>query len=210
VRWSRDGKRLALNMAEPGSDQFVVSVAADGGNLRRVSPTTTRWLFSVWSPDGAQIASLDLEGAMNLLAAAADGTKPLALPAPPNGLLFAPASWSPDGRYLLGWNQGGAGELMVYEAQSKAFRVLNARTGALCSAEWLPDSRRVVYCAGRNIHVLDVASGRDVVALAQDGAGRSIPNVSDVTITADGRRLFYMSNSTEADVVMLEFRPRAP
>lgn len=101
--WSPDGRRLAV--AQPqGSTIVLVSVAADGSNVRRLAtidgwqqtsrgpdPASVRIDSVAWSPTGAHVL---YTCGQTICVSATDGTPVRLARGRPNGTV---ASWSPDG-----------------------------------------------------------------------------------------------------------------
>ena len=103
--WSPDGGRIAVGVASSAENRKEIWVfGADGSNRRRIatsdyefgSPRQRGELGFSWSPDGAQIAYFDVQGAdLILTVIGADGSNKRQIatlegtPSPPN--------WSPDG-----------------------------------------------------------------------------------------------------------------
>ena len=120
-QWSRDGRRLAVVGTDDSEfRQAVLTVNADGGDLRRLGRTISG---PSWSPDGQRLAfvgATDDEGdGWGLLTMAADGTDVRRVPLPPDwqphyvgghGILtdlshgdgwIPTLAWSPAGDQLL-------------------------------------------------------------------------------------------------------------
>jgi dipeptidyl aminopeptidase/acylaminoacyl peptidase len=95
-----DGHHIAFDNANP-PDLYVVDL--DGGVPARLTFEEKQVNNLVWSPDGRRIAFARLlsSGRWDTYVKNADGTGPDSLLLRGPGLFAFPASWSPDGRWLL-------------------------------------------------------------------------------------------------------------
>jgi TolB protein len=104
--WSPDGKWL-LFTAGSFSHHDVWLAAADGSDEHPLAATDRNEYAPTWSPDGRQIAYISeaWDGARashatsTTIVVDANGSKPTVV-----GQNIGVGLWSPDGRYLIGWN----------------------------------------------------------------------------------------------------------
>jgi len=108
---SPDGKRFAVHRHEgSGGDSWSFDLAQ--GRMQRLTFDTTQDNSSpLWSPDGTRIAFASLRAnKWGLYAKSADGTGTEELIVESEAPK-APMSWSPDGKLLVYWQLGGAGDI---------------------------------------------------------------------------------------------------
>jgi Tol biopolymer transport system component len=113
--WSPDGRRIAFSAGAPYADTSIATIRPDGSALRTLvaapAADETGDVLSGpgWSPDGRSILYYDEEylcgskcSEVNLMVMRQDGSRrrPLAYH-------VGSATWSPDGRQLIGQDGGG-------------------------------------------------------------------------------------------------------
>jgi serine/threonine protein kinase/Tol biopolymer transport system component len=145
VAVSPDGKRLVFDTSVPQEDLFVM--AADGGDLRRLTDDPAKDRIPRWSPDGSRIVFYsNRSGHFDLWSLRADGSglEPLTRTSGPP--LINPM-WSPTGRLVAcgvgNRNQAGLVDLSLPLAQ-RVPRLLPALNGAgetFSPGAWSPDGR---------------------------------------------------------------------
>lgn len=103
----------------PGGDLYLLK--AETGESHRIWEAGTYHFYSV-RPDGGQIATLDVDGRLYLLAVPPAGQpEPLALRLPANPWLVGPPLYSPDGAYLALQVESG---LAVVDSRDRSVQVL--------------------------------------------------------------------------------------
>jgi Tol biopolymer transport system component len=147
-QFSRDGRRLLyrrLPLAESidgnryGAQGELVIAASDGSNPTSIGqPGEFPW--ASWSPDGKQIACLDIKGISIV-----DLTSRRVVRTLPRRGFFQQMTWSPDGKWLAGVaNSFGAGWSVA--RMEVATGRANAVSGAdCCTPDWFGDSRALIY-----------------------------------------------------------------
>jgi hypothetical protein len=204
---SADGAKAREIPAPPGVTPSKARASADGwAELRADGASCAWWLVPIdggaWhpliddpsctsdvdlSPDGTQLAIVQgNELRVRNLATGAERTLMRLAFRPQLDESRAP-SWSPDGKRLV-----IEGELVIVDAVTGA-KLHQGQEGA--AAEWL-DPNRVVYVTRTwlrsEIHVLDLRTGADVVALDLEG------NIADLVVGNGGllvRRDAYLSRA---------------
>ena len=201
VSLSRDGRRLAVLIGDPGGSIWVYDLARGA---------RTRYTFGgagdrspVWSPDGRQIAFSRFEtGASNIFVIASNGAgteKPLFVA----DKLKLPTDWSPDGKYLL-FTQTPVGfsvwQLpLAEEMKPQPFLPAQLTTS---EAQFSPDGRWVVYTSQE--------SGRTEIYVTQfpgpNGKWQiSVNGGREPRWRRDGKAIFYWASDhtfMEAQVEM--------
>ncbi len=76
----------------------LFAISADGGGLRRLTPSSSDVASFEWAPDGSRIAYLDSRGALRLVRPDGTGRERLAASSPRRSPWFL--SWSPDGKAI--------------------------------------------------------------------------------------------------------------
>jgi Tol biopolymer transport system component len=178
IAWSPDGERIAFINQEGWVDSQLWVVNADGSGLTNLSAVMAPeggggYVFApAWSPQGRilfstfdddsgllrGIASVDPDGSDLEMVTAADD--------------FLPGfTLSPDGRWLLLWDDGSGGCVrMAANGHGVASVVLEESQwrGAEGGSSWSPDGNRIVFAGSRGLYV---------VRLEGDGPHlRKVPN----------------------------------
>ena len=186
--WSRDGQTIVFLRETDDGSTLVMTARADGSDVRPVTSPLEDIGWYDWSADGrlfALISQVDSQGAITV--ARTDGTAPVTLELPLD-VQFATFR-GPDARELVfrGIDQSN-GMVALYTVSvdgSNLKTITPAKAGRLGSYQQpitSPDGSHVAYTAFENapgtsigtlfVHVLDLASERDVVIPAPlDGDG---------------------------------------
>ncbi len=204
-RWSPDGKRIAFYSNRSGSYN-IWSIRPDGSDLRQLTATQDKDLmFPLWSPRGDRMF-----GAVYTLRTAFffDPNQPWSEGAsqPIEGLMdgddwLVCTSWSSDGKKLAGYffsPQGtntGAG---MYDLETRKSRRLSQKAG---EAQWLGDSRHVLFLNGQELVILDTES--DSVRRIQIEKPMEMQPLS-LRLSADGRTLYGAVIEAESDIWLVE------
>ncbi len=179
----------------------IWSIAADGSGLAQLTRGVgTAANTPHWSPDGSAIAFPDEKGSYLYPLGGRGGEKSRALP-PFEGGGFNATSWSPDGKFLGGEVRRGERflpGLVLYSFERSAYERVTDRGDQWV---WHPDGRRLFFVDAGRIFLLDRGSGR-VTEIAP--APPNSPNEERVlAVSKDGRQLYLVDNSTEADIWQL-------
>ena len=202
VRWSPDGKQLAFNSDRNGG-MNVWLCNADGTNMRQITfadALNTDYGFPVWSPDGkrliikgekAQTYTLDLTKNWN-----EQTPQPIALTEGVTG--FVIWDWSPDGKRLGGTIHDGALKFLgFYSFETNRYEKIVESAEFIPS--WLPDSRHLVYGAGKQIFNAD-AETRQTRELVRSPTEQ----LRSPFVSRDGKLLYYAVYSSENDIWLLD------
>jgi eukaryotic-like serine/threonine-protein kinase len=200
--WSPDGARLAFHSSRDGGLYRIWVVNADGSELRPLTEGTERgWSMGAWSPDGNRIVAYEPITYDAFVIDARPSLSRSSLERLPrwDGGEFMPQAWSPDGRWIAG--QTPQGGIVAYSVERRSYQSLSA-TGS--SAQWLVDSRRVLFNRGSEMVVVDIVNGttRSVTpppAGAWASGDRSRP-LEGWVLTSDGGTAYRSMLSFESDL----------
>lgn len=200
--WSADGARIAFDFFEPGGDEQIATMNADGSDLTVL--TSGRGIHEVpsWSPNGRRIvydftdddpSSEEFE--TNLWVMRADGSGQRRLPMRSRGFDVEPR-FSPDGRRVafgrLRFTREGEFQQAVFVVELKTERVRQLTPWRLGSEHptWSPDGRWVLFNNAPNGTIQAVApsgKGRRTIVAASRGFGGHKPWFSP-----DGTQILFM------------------
>jgi len=220
LHWSPDGTRIYFNQS---GDVYSVSTA--GGQPQFVVKGSGIISSFDLSPDGKALAiwrapkSADGRVRGSVWISSAPGSEPHEYtPAPfavPAGLASA-VHFSPNGNllYVSMVTLNGNGEeiwLLPFPAGTcpprRIFR--NAPLSSIVEASWMPDSRRLVFCASSagSLAGLWLADIRDEsLTKLTDGSGTQI----NPAVSPDGRRLLFTRVEEDADIIELPLDGSSP
>ena len=125
-----------------------------------------------------------------------------AFPALPDGSIFQPSNWSPDGSRLAGVAFGPDAKptgVVLYDLQSGRYLRL---TTSGTTPQLLRDGRRLLYEDEGQLFLLDPASGRTKEIMKRDRPRGSI-NQRIFQITRDNRQLVFIDAEVESDIWLM-------
>ena len=192
-RWSPDGKQIAFASDRSGRYE-IWTVNADGTNLRQISfnsPGDTS--FPLWSPDGRRL--LFHRSRNNVIIDVDKEWSEEALqPLPPTERPFVIWDWSPDGKKLLGTFPDGKVGCFSFETNKYE---LVADFGAY--PMWFADSSRYISFTTTGVYLGEIKSKRLREIWKLNGF-----DIRSIGVTPDGQQLYFVSQSTESDVWLLD------
>jgi eukaryotic-like serine/threonine-protein kinase len=199
-RWLPDGRSIVFYSSRGGGAFHFWIVNPDGSGLRQLTDGVNV-NYPVPSPDGRWLGGSDPNTRQQFLYDARDVTAaPEQLPAPPPSASAVYLNdWAPDGKRIAAHESPGGG-IWTYTIARKQWERI-ASEGIY--PRWLPDSERLVASSNGRIVLVDTRS-RTVRELYTDPGRR----ISYVTPSADGRRLYFTSSFTGADVWLMRFDNR--
>ena len=84
---------------------------------------------------------------------------------------------------------GGARQVFVVELRSGAMRQVTAAETDVSEPAWSPDGRRLAYCRGDTVQVLELDTGREVTL------GEAAPGTAQPRWSPDGSRIAFLGRS---------------
>lgn len=144
--WSEAAGRLALTLSKDGNTE-IYTMAADGGNLARLTNNQSADTAPAWSPDGTQIAfTSDESGLPQIYVMSANGSNRRRVS--PGGYSDSP-SWSPDGQKLA-YVKRESGGFNIYVLDLKSGQNSQITNGGdNWEPSWAPNSRHLVFAGTR-------------------------------------------------------------
>jgi WD40 repeat protein len=170
IGWSPRGDRLV----SIGLDSLIIWPL--GPNDEPTTPLTVRtgWLERVaWAPDGSRIATVDLNGSIQLW----DPTTGIPDGAPLAGadmLLGGSIAWSPDSARLAVTSSSGT---RIWQLAERAKPDLDLTDVGGAGIAWAPDGTRFLV-VGHELRVLDAATGSRIGELVYDHEAQTYLNQS--------------------------------
>ena len=210
--WSSDGKEIAFHSFRAGPRQVFI-MNADGGNVQQVTRMSGDAANPDWSPDGNSIAfdfSHGVSGTVYVVSRPGRGAA-WATPRLVTKDGGTDPQWSPDGKWIAYVQNGiriiapdGTGDRLVIP------RTTGANGLDPVFAYWSADSRLLYYKA------YDARERSSIwVAPVSGGAPRLLIRFDDPAhpsgrreIATDGKRMFFSLAQQEADVWLVELKPR--
>jgi TolB protein len=180
--WSPDGTQLIFSSSMNGNPELY-SINATGGNLKRLTFTSTANTSPVWNPKTGQTVAFvsDRSGVPKLYLMNSDGTNTTLLDLPDKGYLIDP-SWAPNGQLLaFSWRRPtGNYDIYIMDAATQQIIELTRDSGRNERPSWAPDGRHLVFestrSGTRQIWVM-LADGTQAHQLTSSGQNES-PNWS--------------------------------
>ena len=173
--------------------------------MRRLTESVNNKAYTpVWSPDGKRLSFTNTNGEAWLIEVDkpwSEQTPQLLNPEHEPPVRFWPASWSSDGRKLLGASNldGRALGLTIYSFETGRLE----RIGDFGSASmaWLQDDRRALFSVDGTIFITDT----ETKARHQLFSGAP-DRIIGFRLSRDNRWLHYILESTEADIWLLNHK----
>lgn len=200
-RWQQDGKSILFYSDRRGGYE-TWRIDRDGGGLQQLTDTGGRRFFPIPNVNGSKVAVPDI-GAWELFTYdARNWTKPAEklAPVPPelrsSGATLTPQAFSPDGSLLLGTTQNVGS--WIYSFESRTYRDMKLRGAG--GGRWLPDGRRFLITRQNRVQLADAQTGavRDVFGIKDE-------NIGNMTVSPDGRWIYFTHGLTTGDIWVVRF-----
>jgi Tol biopolymer transport system component len=204
--WTPDGRALAFYSTRSGSWNYWW-IRTDGSELRQI---TAFFDFNggVLSPDGKQVAlNADYRGLVVVdvnVSQPVDWKSVQALPMPEGypEAMFGPSAWSPDGRWIAGFETSASGRAAgyaIYDLQERTLRRHSVTSGSQDAiAGWLPDSRNLVLRGPAGVVIYDMVAGTTGTILAE-------PTFSAMGLARNGEVLMVQREQLDSEIWLLDF-----
>lgn len=161
--WSRDGRRVAIRIANAELIRELWVYNADGTGAKRIVSTVGVGRPS-WSPDGKWLA---VAGSGGIGVVSVDGSEsrvvvPGTCPCGTADVYDFPR-WSPDGTMIAGIK--GVTQTFIVRADGTGLKILATNPLIAPFPEWSPDGDRIAYMAGdytmQDVHTMRPDGGDD-------------------------------------------------
>jgi Tol biopolymer transport system component len=194
---SPDGRRVAVH-EHSGSGGDILLFDADGEGTRLITDASGVQdnAHPIWSPDGSKIVYSSLrDGVWELYVKAVDGRQEEEL-VHTTGRRAVPMSWSPDGRFVIYWENTGFEWVLPLEGERTPFRLMEGQSS---HSQISPDGSWVAYSAGGDIWVRAFPDGPEAWPASTNGG--FFPRWR-----GDGRELYYQSSVSLGAIMAAEVR----
>jgi Tol biopolymer transport system component len=194
---SRDGRRVAAH-SHSGAGGDVWVFAPDGEGTRLVAEATGVQdnAHPIFSPDGTKVVYSSLrDGVSGLYIKAVDGSGGEER-VHSSGRTVVPMSWSPDGRFIVFWENTGFEWVLPLVGDRTPVRLIAGDNGQSSHSQISPDGKWVVHNAGGNIWVRRFPLERTATsATVTYGSGVQVSSENGVfpRWRGDGREIYYTS-----------------
>jgi Tol biopolymer transport system component len=212
-KWSPDGKTIAFYSERSGSFQ-IWTIKADGSGLRQLTAAAVLITDVLWSPDGTRLAFRNpLRAQTPERVLVLDVRKPWSEQTPevipfslPDGVAFAPGSWSADGRQLAiaAFGLDPSAGTYVYDFETRQVQKVSKQAALGSYPRWLSDSRRLLVGDGGRLNLIDppAATSHEVLSVSPDA-------MAGYSLSRDNRLIVYGIRSNRADIWLASAEDRA-
>ncbi|MGE5813371.1 MAG: protein kinase domain-containing protein, partial [Acidobacteriota bacterium] len=194
-RFAPDGSILFYS-SRSGDYQFWM-VRPDGSGARQLTHSGLALNYPLPSPDGRWVAGTNPNTNEQYIFDPRDwGKPPERLPASPARGPTYLRDWSPDGTRLAAADISA--RLWVFDRSAKTWDAV----GAGLFPRWLPDGRRLIAGLRGRLVLVDTTTKSSREIYAEPGRYVGAP-----VLTRDGRRLYFSSAVTQADIWTMRLNP---
>jgi len=209
---SPDGRRVAAHThTGAGGDVWLFERSGEGTRLVSEATGVQDNAHPIFSPDGKRVVYSSLrDGAWGLYIKAVDGSGGEER-VHSSGRTMVPMSWSPDGNFIVFWDQTGFESVLPLIGDKMPVRLIPGDNGQSSHSQISPDGKWVVYNAGGNIWVrrfpLQRTSTSATVSYDSKAVQVSVENGNFPRWRGDGREIYYESSATFGMIMAVAVTP---
>ncbi|HEY3518096.1 MAG TPA: hypothetical protein VGL98_13700, partial [Gammaproteobacteria bacterium] len=200
---SSDGRRVAAH-THTGAGGDVWLFARDGEGTRLVAEATGVQdnQHPIFSPDGTKVVYSSLrDGVSGLYIRAVDGSGGEER-VHSSGRTIVPMSWSPDGRFIVYWENTGFEWVLPLAGDRTPVRLIAGDNGQSSHSQISPDGKWVAYNAGGNVWVRAFPNGAKAVQVSSE-------NGLFPRWRGDSREIYYTSSASFGMITAAAVTPTA-
>ncbi|HEX7235777.1 MAG TPA: hypothetical protein VF405_02375, partial [Gammaproteobacteria bacterium] len=200
---SRDGRRVAAHThTGAGGDVWLFARTGEGTRLVAEATGVQDNAHPIFSPDGTKVVYSSLrDGASGLYIKAVDGSGSEER-VHSSGRTIVPMSWSPDGQFIVFWEDSGFEWVLPLTGDRKPVRLIAGDNGQSSHSQISPDGKWVAYNAGGNVWVRGFPNGAKAVQV-------SVENGVFPRWRGDSREIYYESAATFGMIMAVAVTPTA-
>ena len=206
--WSPDGKLLYFYSVRGTPNWETWSIRPDGSGLRQVTRTPRELgylMFPRSSPDASSLLLFNETGSYTWRL---NDSHLERLPPIDSEHVLTGASWSPDGQTLVGLSSrlrqmSEVDAVVTYSMRTKQYEKISTDGPDVYYGEptWLPDGKRVLYPFHERLVIVDTARRQ------RREASSTIPGLSNVALSRDGRALYARVIHTSGEIWLMKDEP---
>jgi Tol biopolymer transport system component len=184
---SPDGRRVGAHThSGAGGDVWLFERDGEGTRLVAEATGVQDNQHPIFSPDGTKVVYSSLrDGVSGLYIRAVDGSGGEER-VHSSGRTIVPMSWSPDGRFIVFWENTGFEWVLPLAGDRTPVRLIAGDNGQSSHSQISPDGKWVAYNAGGNIWVRGFPDGAKAVQVSSETG--LFPRWR-----GDGREIYYTS-----------------
>ena len=200
---SPDGRRVATHThSGAGGDVWLFERNGEGTRLVAEATGLQDNAHPIFSPDGTKVVyTSQREGVSGLYIKAVDGSGAEER-VHNSGRTIVPMSWSPDGRFIVFWENTGFEWVLPLAGDRTPVRLIAGDNGQSSHSQISPDGKWVVYNAGGNIWVRAFPNGAKAVQV-------SVENGVFPRWRGDSREIYYESAASFGMIMAVAVTPTA-